>query len=137
MTMRQVQEMLSKVIDWANARLRVNAQMAGSDPKVVTVTISSGQTVSNAINCEGRRIVQIIMPDAWTAATLSFQTATASDGTFGDLQDDSGAAIALTVAANQHIAIAVNALVLSDLMCVKLKSSAAQEAERVITLVLA
>lgn len=53
---------------------------------VVTATIPSGQSLSNAIDLSAGTIIFIHMPGSWTPALLSFQVS--PDGvTYGDLVD--------------------------------------------------
>ena len=55
--------------------------------------IPAGQSLSNAVDCGGNRILRMIMPDDWRAAPLTFQLSP-DNTTFYDLhriQDTNGA----------------------------------------------
>lgn len=55
-----------------------------------TPTIASGTAVSNTIDFRDHSMMIVHIPATWTAADLSFRTATAVDGTFDDLYDETG-----------------------------------------------
>lgn len=80
-----------------------NDQNTGSYPIALTVTISSGTSLSDAADVGGRTVVGIIMPSAWDAADLSFEVS--HDGTtFYDLQYDN-AEVTENAAADQAISL--------------------------------
>ena len=41
--------------------------------ETTTVTIANGASLSGAVDLKGRKLVAIIMPATWTAASLTFQ----------------------------------------------------------------
>ena len=47
--------------------------------ETTTVVIANGESLSGAKDLRGRKLVAIIMPDTWTAASLTFQASV--DGT--------------------------------------------------------
>ena len=68
------------------------------------VTISNGQSLSPAVDLGTGRLKAILMPAAWTAASLSFQAS--PDGvTYGEAIYQDGTAISATVAAAQYIIV--------------------------------
>lgn len=70
--------------------------------KAKTATITSGQSLSAAVEIVAQRPVKLNMPAAWTAASITFQVST--DGsTFRDLYDVGGTEYALTVAASRCV----------------------------------
>lgn len=75
---------------------------------VLPATISSGQSLSGAIDLEsagqGARLARIDMPPTWTAANLSFQAS--YDGTtYNNLFDSGGTEYAVTAAASAAIIV--------------------------------
>lgn len=99
-----------------------------------TVTIPSGETVSDALvlggNMEPRRI---IFPAAWTAATLSIELQDEAGGDWRDLYGG-GAIIPITVNAGDTDRF--DAGLTPHAYAMRLKSSTAQGAERVFTIVI-
>lgn len=63
--------------------------------------IASGSSLSASLVIAGRSIINILMPTAWTAASLSFDISACPGGTFYPLYDTDGAEIAIPVAASQ------------------------------------
>ena len=108
--------------------------------QTVTATIANGESLSGEVDLgEGRVLVGIIMPAAWTAAALTFQSGVAT-GVVANVYQF-GAEVSYTVDASQYIA-------LQDVMhfygarYVRVRSgtaaaAVAQGAERAITLVTA
>jgi hypothetical protein len=100
------------------------------------VVIGSGQALSGEADLEGRVLVGVVIPAAWSAANLTFQGAAAPGGTFQDVYDDAGTEYVVTAAASRHIAVQV----LEALQYVKVRSGTAgtpvnQVAERTVTLI--
>lgn len=98
--------------------------------KITTVTIANGGTTSGAVDVSGFTHVTIVMPSAWTTATLGVEVSNALAGTYVPLHDSSGA-VAITIAASQAITLDIQSLIF-----IKLKASASQAAARTITLLL-
>ncbi len=66
------------------------------------MTISSGTAITGEIDLKGRIPCGIIMPAAWTAATLTFQVSDASGGTYVNMYDG-GSEKSETVDASRYI----------------------------------
>lgn len=104
-----------------------------SDQRVyTTITIASGQTLSDAADLHGTTLVGFYMPSAWTAANITFKTSQ-DNVTFADIYDGAGNVKTCTVAASQFIPLDLSNFLGSRY--VKLASSASQGADRAITLV--
>ncbi len=106
----------------------------------VSATIANGASLSGVVDIgEGRVLCAIDMPADWTAANLTFQASTASDGTFDSLYDQYGTEKTVTAAEDRYIPLDDPAFWLG-VRYVKVRSGTAasavnQGAERVITLV--
>jgi hypothetical protein len=102
-----------------------------------TAVIASGASLSGAVDLGGRKLVAIVMPGTWTAASLTFQAS--PDGvTYYDVYDGATER-ALTVAASYYSALAIGDWV--GLRWIKVRSGATgtpvnQAAERTLTLVI-
>ena len=94
----------------------------------VTCTIAAGASLSGEVDGRGMRLAKIFMPSAWTAAGISFTEAEASAGTFNPLYDDSGLEIAVTAAASTTIAISTNAIPLTGVGYLKVRSGTSASA---------
>lgn len=103
----------------------------------VTVTIANAQSLSGAIDLEKLGLQAIDMPDAWTAASLTFQVS--EDGvTFLNLYDNSGE-VTITTAASRRVILPKDIFSLG-FRYLKVRSGTAgaavnQAAERVLTLI--
>lgn len=111
--------------------------------ETTTVTILNGASLSDAATLDGKSVVAVITPTAWTAAALTFLKSI--DGTnFGETSDKTGE-ISVASAGIQTGArtwIDLDPALFANAQAIKLRSgtrSAAvnQGADRVITLVLA
>ena len=106
----------------------------------VNATIANGASLSGVVDIgEGKTLCAIDMPADWTAANLTFQASTASDGTFDNLYDQYGTEKTVTAAEDRYIPLDDPAFWLG-VRYVKVRSGTAasavnQGAERVITLV--
>ena len=69
-----------------------------------TATIASGTSLSAEVPLGQKTLVGIVLPAAWTSASLTFQ-ATPDDINFSELYDGAGNAVTLTAAAGQFIQI--------------------------------
>lgn len=100
-------------------------------------TIANGQSLSDAIDLGGLRLVSIVMPSAWTAANLTFQVS--HDGTtYNNLYDAGGSEVTTTAAASRYIYL--DPAFWSGIRFLKVRSgtsgaAVAQGAERLVTLV--
>jgi hypothetical protein len=112
------------------------------EPKTLTLTIALNAALSDQADLEGYALVGILMPSAWTAASLTFQVAATSGGTFCDVYDDAGAEVTVSAAASRYIGLTTaDALCLSAARFLKLRSGTTgtpvnQAAARTITLIL-
>jgi hypothetical protein len=107
-------------------------------PVLRTVTIASGQTVSDAERCDDATIVGIVTPAALTGIAFTFQVSADStngtDGTFVPLRaTPGGAALSFTVAAAG--AYQVDPVNFMAWKWVKVVSGSAEAADRVIALI--
>ena len=102
-----------------------------------TAVIENGGSLSGAVDLGGRKLVAIVMPDTWTAASLTFQAS--PDGTnYFNVYDDPTER-KLTVAASYYSALNIADWV--GFRWLKFRSGTAgtpvnQAAERTLTLVI-
>lgn len=118
---------------------------AGSAPEfrltnieTVTVTIANGASLSDEADVgEGRVLVGILMPAAWTAASMTFQAGAVS-GALGNLYDEYGTEVEYTVDASRYVAVDIPTFASARYVKVRSGTSGTpvnQAAERTITLV--
>jgi hypothetical protein len=104
--------------------------------ETLTVTIANGASLSDAVDLGGRKLVAIVMPSSWTAASLTFQAS--PDGvTYDDLYD-SATERSVTAAASRYLAFNIADWV--SVRFLKIRSGTAgtpvnQAAARTLTLV--
>ena len=66
------------------------AQLVGFEPATIAeVAISSGASLSDAADLEGKTLCGVLLPSVWTAAAVTFQVSD-DNSTFFNLQDTSG-----------------------------------------------
>jgi hypothetical protein len=111
-------------------------QIVATLARVEVLTIASGASQSDVLDCRGFRIAAIEVPSAWTAASITFLHGMTKDGTFHKLSADSDE-VTEQATAGETMAIKSNAVALSGLAFVKLRSGTAetpvtQTAERTI-----
>jgi hypothetical protein len=108
--------------------------MADNIPNFVvnTVSIANGATVSSAIDLQGRGLVQVIMPAAFTGSAITFQ-ASPDNVTFQALYNTANTALSMTVTQGRTYMISPSDLV--GVRYLKLVSGSAEGAARTITLV--
>lgn len=105
-----------------------------SSPRSTTVTITGGQTVSAASQDIGEfAVVALLLPAAFTGTSVSFQVS-ADGSTFGVLTRPDGATYSVPVAAS--LAIPVHGGLFQPWRYVKVVSSGAEGADRIVRLVL-
>ena len=81
------------------------------DPGRVPFTIANGASLSGEISVQGAEVVGIVMPAAWTAAALTFQSADIGDppaggsSTFQDVYNTGGTELNFTVAAARRVVV--------------------------------
>lgn len=104
--------------------------------ETTTVTIASGQSLSGGVDIMGRKLVAILMPSAWTTASMTFQASV--DGTnYFDVYDGSSER-ALVVAANYYSMLNIGDWIGIRYLRVRSGTSGApvnQGGSRVVTLV--
>lgn len=76
---------------------------------VLSVTIANGTALSGAANVQGRDVVGIIMPAAWTAAAITLR-ASGNGVDFADVFSTGGTEVNYTVAASRYIPIEAGTL---------------------------
>jgi len=69
-----------------------------------SLQIDNASSLSGSIIHAGRPVVGVLMPEAWTAASLSFDVAACPGGTLYPLFGDDGAEIAIKASGCQMIA---------------------------------
>lgn len=70
----------------------------------VTFTVAAGQTVSDGLAVPRGEIVGFVMPAALVSTTMTFQVSL-DDSTYVALNNDTGSAISLTVAASKAVSL--------------------------------
>lgn len=108
--------------------------MADNIPNFVNVaaTISNGTTTSGSIDLQGRGVVAIIMPAAFTGTSISFQISI-DNVTFTDCYNTSNTQLTCTV--TQGRAYLFNANDLVGIRYLKIVSNASEGADRTLTLI--
>lgn len=96
-----------------------------------TVTIASGQTVSEAVDLHGYSLLGVVTPAALTGSSMTFQ-GSVDGNTYNAIYDTSGNQLSMTVAASRFIAIAPTDL--ASCRYLKLVSGSSEGADRTITL---
>ena len=101
-------------------------------PSTAQVTISSGGTVSSALELGvGRSVLALVTPAALTGTALSFQASV--DGSTYNTVTDEGSAYSVTAAASRFISIKPGLLV--GARYIKVVSGSAEGADRTIVVV--
>lgn len=96
------------------------------------VTIASGQTTSGAIDLQGLCLCQVIVPAAFTGASISFSSSP-NDSTYQALYNASNTLLSLTVTQGRSYNISPQDF--AGCRYLKLVSASAEGADRVIGLV--
>lgn len=105
--------------------------------KTHTLTISSGQTASNAVHIGDDEFNGILGSTAFSSTTLTFEVATSSDATFYQVCDRTGAALTVTISTNSAKAYSDSTMhtVLKPYPWLRIVSgSTGEAAERTLTL---
>jgi len=100
---------------------------------VVTTTIASGQTVSDAINLSGTTVVGISFPAALTSTSISFQSATAEGGLYQPVMDESGANVSYIAEQGKYLTI--HPAVLTGVRFLKIVAGTVEASSRSLDLV--
>ena len=101
----------------------------------LSATITSGQTVSAAVDLEGTGLAGLILPSTFDGTAISFKMSATLTGTYVDVQDGAGSTFTLTGAASKYVPIS-NLAYLAGVRFIKLVSGTAQATtDTIITLV--
>ena len=111
------------------------SQLVEGKITVNTATIAAGASLSGSVEIGDAKYVGVIMPAAWTSASMTFQVS-ADNSTWVNLTDASGE-VAITVAASGGYKVAAD---IQPFQYIKVRSGTAasavnQEASRTITIV--
>ncbi len=71
----------------------------------VSIGIDSGTAITAGINFGGFRLFSIVMPDAWTAANITFQMSPDGGSTWANLKDKDGNEINAVAGASDCIVL--------------------------------
>jgi hypothetical protein len=103
-------------------------------PEVITGTIASSGTTSDAINLSGLQVVAIDMPAAVTGTTMTFTASSSLGGTYDTVTEVGGASTySITLAASKWTAVDVR--VFAGIPFLKLVSGSAEAATRTFSLI--
>lgn len=110
----------------------------GSPTQSATGTISNGTSLSAAINFGTARLARIVMPAAWTAASLTFQTSYDCTN-YADLYDATGTEYTVSASTSREILVPYADFI--GVTCMKIRSGTSgtpvsQGADRTLNLVL-
>lgn len=98
----------------------------GGNAVIQTATITSGQSLSDAVDLGISRLSMIVMPSAWTAASLTLQ-ASVDGETYSDVYDQFGNEVVISASTSRAIL-----LTLQDFLAaryIKLRSGMASSAD--------
>lgn len=110
--------------------------LSGSNVEVIDVVIAESETESAEVDVSKYKYFAILMPAAWTDATLTIKGSAVTGGTKQTIKNDVGQTFpTMTVAVDTLYAIDANALMLAALPYISLVSSVAQESARTIKLI--
>lgn len=98
-----------------------------------TITISSGETVSPAIDLIGTYVVGMIIPTTFDGTSLSLQGSNSLDGTYHNVYNTSGSQVTATVAASRYVAFVPSDT--ASIRFLKLVAGTMQTGDTTITLV--
>ena len=102
------------------------------DDKIVSLAIANGATTSNAVDVRGMTLFQVLLPAAFTGVSLTFTTSDSYAGTYQALQDNTGAAVSITVAQGKNYDLPP---ALASSAFLKIVSGSAEAAARTLVLV--
>jgi hypothetical protein len=137
----------ARVSAWTSGTVTALAQAStGGDPdqdvntetlSSLTATIANGASLSGAVDLAGKGVLRLLMPAAWTAAAITFQTSM-DNSTFYNLYKVDGSEYSVTVDASR--AVVLPPADFAGFAYLKVRSGAAgaavnQGAERLVTLV--
>jgi len=102
--------------------------------EVDAVVIASGGTKTPEINLNGRTLLGINLPAAFTGTSLTFEVASEAGGTYGVLQDDYGNQVTAIVAQGKPCALQRALSALAGWQYIKIVSGATEGADRTLKL---
>lgn len=113
---------------------------AAIDRDQLAATIAAGGSLSGAVNVGVDTVVAIVMPAAWTAASLTFQAKGDDDDTFHDVYDEVGNELEVSADAGRFVALGPLIIYFAGAKQVKVRSGTAsapvvQGAERAVKVV--
>ena len=114
--------------------------VASGEGGSVSVTITSGTSLSGGIDLASQRVHRIVMPSSWTTAALTFQSSHSTCSTYSDLYDVNGEiTVPLTVAGASR-SIVLDPASFYGVKCLKIRSGSSaapvnQAADRVIAII--
>lgn len=76
----------------------------GAQAVAVNVPFIAGASLSDAIDLRTARLIGLWIPAGFSGALLTFQSS-ADGATFGELNDDTGASVSITIAAGTFVII--------------------------------
>lgn len=100
--------------------------------QTTSLTVASGQTTSDAINCNGQGIVGVILPAALTSTSFTF-TGSQDNSTFTALYNTSGTQLAVTCAVSRIVLFTPGDLI--GLQYIKLVMGSSEAADRTIQVI--
>lgn len=106
---------------------------------LVSVSISSGQSLSPSVDLGGLRLFGIVMPSAWTTANLTFQMSQDGGVTWNNMYDTNGTEIVAQASTSRYIAF--DPILFSGVQMLRLRSgtsssAVAQGSDRVLQILL-
>lgn len=102
------------------------------------LTIPSGQTISNPLNCQGAAVVGIYIPTNFTAADLSFYASqSGAPGDFWQIANPDGSGSNVALAANASSYLPIDPTLTVGAQWLQIASSVAQASNCNLTVVLA
>lgn len=107
--------------------------------EVLPVTIANGQSLSGAIALGGLRLFGIVMPAAWTSASLTFQMSPDNGASWVNLYDDAGGEYMVAADASRYIMLDPAAFAALPIIQIRSGTSGApvtQGADRTLNLML-
>lgn len=106
----------------------------GTDNSVLTATIDSGQTVSDAINVYGCTLACVETPSAMTGDALTFEGSIDGGSTFVKIKDKGGVAYTVVVSTSEAGSCPLDSFMFYPYDRVKVVSDATEGADRVLKL---
>jgi len=126
----------STILEAGRLARRVEGELMAKSFRSVSIT--SGQSLSDAVDLSGYDVVGVSLPSAWTAANLTFQ-GSIDGSTYTNLIEKAGVELEIIAAANYLIPLSSSAF--APLRFLKIRSGTSttpvnQSANRTIQLIL-